>query len=263
MGNNRIYKNLRQGEVLDSSILMNLVSISCLKLNVDAADGDICVVVSQDCDIVGDIDAEPFLEFVIGKRIDKIDGNCEYGKNPRTLHLSHKDCDYLFSVHNRFFVKKDDINSFEFANEKIALTLDDKKVMKRWLGRRYTRAAFPDEFNKRLKCGTSAKIVGKEISANVSHVFFDVCDDELPDNQDYDLNVLIVVNNHLDQAKRDEIENKYFEAFSVKGINLNLFVVNEDEVTLKDLKSYRLWEKEGVSISKGHARPIEEAESIS
>lgn len=263
MNNNRVYKDLRQGDVLNFSIFENLISSSCLKLNVNAANGDICVVVSQDCDIVGDENAEPFLEFIVGNHLDKMDGNCQYGKNPRILHLLYKDSAYSFSVHNRFFVRKINFGPIEFTNEKNVLSPDDKKIMKRWLGRRYTRAAFPDEFNKRLSCGTSAKIIGKKISANISHIFFDVCDDEFPDNQDYDLNVLVVVNDGLGKAERDEIENEYLDAFSVKGINLTLSVVNEDEVTLADLKSYRLWEKEGISISKGHAGPIEEAESIS
>lgn len=60
MNNNRVYKDLRQGDVLNFSIFENLISSSCLKLNVNAANGDICVVVSQDCDIVGDENAEPF-----------------------------------------------------------------------------------------------------------------------------------------------------------------------------------------------------------
>jgi integrase/recombinase XerD len=49
---------------------------------------DVAVVISHDCDLAQLPDAEPMVEVILGKRIDRLDGNYSYAKNTRRLHLS-------------------------------------------------------------------------------------------------------------------------------------------------------------------------------
>lgn len=104
------------------------------------------------------------------------------------------------------------------------------------MGSRYTRAAFPDAFNDRMS--KAFHIADKSISSKVSHIFFDVSDEELPPTESYKLNALIVVDTD-DEELKNEIEEKYSDAFDVEGIDLYLRVVTESEVSLKKLKNYK------------------------
>lgn len=142
-------KDLRQCDIFDSSVLKSLQGFCPIKLNVELSEKSFCVVVTQDCDIVHEKkEEEPFVEFIIGNPTD--DKSCKNGKNPRKLHLENKEQILEFIIHNRFFVKKDSLVGFEFSDVLFELTSDNKKILKKWLGNRYTRAAFPDEFNIRL-----------------------------------------------------------------------------------------------------------------
>src|SRR5215467_11751242 len=48
----------------------------------------IALAISHDCDIANDnLDAEPYVEFVLGRIINEINGSYEFAKNPRILHL--------------------------------------------------------------------------------------------------------------------------------------------------------------------------------
>lgn len=254
--------DLRQCDVFDNSILKGLQKISAVNLNAVLSEQSFCVVITQDCDIVHEkTDEEPFIEFIIGNFSD--DKSCKNGKNPRKLHLENNGQILEFIIHNRFFVKKDSLTSFNFSDTLFELSNDNKKILKKWLGNRYTRAAFPDEFNNRLKKAKVAKITEKGISSKVSHIFFEVEDRELSSEEIYQLNVMVVVDNSDDVDKND-IEDAYFEAFyNIEGIETNLRVVTEDEVTLKDLHNYKRWDKDSISFSKqNQSLPIESIDKL-
>lgn len=255
-------KDLRQCDIFDSSVLKSLQSFCPIKLNVELSEKSFCVVVTQDCDIVHEKkEEEPFVEFIIGNPTD--DKSCKNGKNPRKLHLENKEQILEFIIHNRFFVKKDSLVGFEFSDVLFELTSDNKKILKKWLGNRYTRAAFPDEFNTRLAKAKVSKITEKGISSKVSHIFFEVEDSELSPDEIYQLNVMVVVETS-DDVEKGKIEDAYFEVFdNIEGIRTNLVVVTEDEVTLKDLHNYKRWDKDSISFSKqNQSLPIEEIDKL-
>ena len=240
--------DLRQCDVFDNSVLNSLQSLSPVNLNVALSEKSFCVVITQDCDIVhSPPEEEPFIEFIIGNLSE--DRSCKNGKNPRKLHLENNGQILEFIIHNRFFVKKESLVGFEFSDLLFELTPDNTKILKKWLGSRYTRAAFPDEFNKRLKNAKVEKITEKGISSKVSHIFFEVEDRELPSEEIYQLNVMVVVDNS-DEVNKNDIEDAYFEVFEhIEGIETNLRVVTEDEVTLKDLQNYKRWDKDSISLT--------------
>jgi len=262
--------DLRQCDVFDNSTLRSLQKLCPVNLNVVISENSFCVVVTQDCDIVHEKTEEPFVEFIIGNTTE--DKSCKNGKNPRKLHLVNNEQIVEFIIHNRFFVKKESLLEFKFSNDLFELNSDNKKILKKWLGNRYTRAAFPDEFNNRLRRSKISKLVDKVFSSKVSHIFFEVEDVELSPDESYELNVLIVLdfdsiykeNPDLDEEKtKDEYEKKFTEAFETDGIDLFLQVVSEDDVTLKDLKKYKRWNMDSVSYSKqNQSFPVDEIDKI-
>lgn len=148
---------------------------------------------------------------------------------------------------------------FDFPDVLFKLTTDNTKVLKKWLGNRYTRAAFPDEFNNRLAKSRVSKFIEKSFSSKVSHIFFDVEDSELSPEENYELNVLIVLdfdsmykeNSKLnEQTVKEEYEKYFADAFETDGVDVFLRVVTEDEISLKDLQNYKRWDKDSISFSK-------------
>lgn len=254
--------DLRQCDVFDNTVLKGLQELKPVNLNVALSERSFCVVITQDCDIVHTPpEDEPFIEFIIGNLSE--DKSCKNGKNPRKLHLENNGQILEFIIHNRFFVKKDSLSRFDFSNIFLELTVDNKKILKKWLGNRYTRAAFPDEFNNRLAKAKVAKLTEKGISSKVSHIFFEVADKELSAEENYQLNVMVVVDDS-EGAEKDKIEDVYFEVFdNIEGIESNLRVVTEDEVTLNALHNYKRWDKDSISFSKqNQSLPINEIDKL-
>ncbi len=253
------YKDLRQGDLIPAKHL--LLADEVISLNkIDSVTAEYCVLLSQDCDIVHEkLEEEPILEFIVCTSNLQNDGNLRNGKNPRRLQLNHNDLTLTFFIHDRFFIKKDICSSLNFT-EVDRLEEDNIRILKKWIGHRYTRSAFPDEFNRRIsKSKKASKIASKEISEQISHIFFDVEDKELLPEQDYNLNVLIVT--EADEDKKAEIEDKYFEALNVNGVKVNIHVVSEDDVPLSMLRKYKRWEKDSYSLN-GEAAPLDEIDSL-
>lgn len=74
----------------------------------------------------------------------------------------------------------------------------------------------------------------------------------------------MIVVDASDDIEKDNIENAYLEIFDdIKGIEYNLRVVTEDEVTLRDLHNYKRLDKDSISFSKqNQSLPVEEIDKI-
>lgn len=250
---------IRQCDIFSHTVIEALQKKEPINLKVDYNDDSYCVVVTQDCDIVHEKqDEEPFVEFIIcGLTNDKSYKN---GKNPRKLHLENGNKIFEFNIYNRFFVKKELLIEYKFTDASDQLTDDNKKILKKWLGNRYIRAAFPDAFNERFsQLGKKIDVfLKKSLSEKVSHIFFEVEDKELPKDEVYELNVVVVVDTENDDEK-SEICNAYEDLFGrIEGINSYVRVETEDGFTLKDLRRYKRWDKDSISFSKpNHSFPVE------
>ena len=254
------YKDLRQGDLIPAKQLLSVDGIIALT-KLDSTTAKYCALLSQDCDIVHEkLEEEPLLEFIICSSVIQNDGNLKNGKNPRRLQLIHNDLTLTFFIHDRFFIKKEICSSLNFT-EADRLEEDNIRILKKWVGHRYTRSAFPDEFNKRLASSKNfSKIASKEISEQISHIFFDVEDKELISEEIYHLNVLIVT--EANENKKSEIEDKYFEALDVNGVEVKIHAVSEDEVPLSMLRKYKRWEKDSYSLKGEVAAPLDEIDSL-
>src|SRR5579883_3521016 len=57
----------------------------------DPSQEPVVVVISHDCDLAQPIDKEPNCEAIVGRTVDKLDGNFAWAKTARRLHLPFSD----------------------------------------------------------------------------------------------------------------------------------------------------------------------------
>jgi hypothetical protein len=147
------------------------------------------VVISHDCDLAQPSEIEPVVEVIVGRFIDgPPNGNFTQCKNLRRLHL---ECSAgtttcvveLEAVQRRSIPKDTAVAGVAGIVEHIpctahSMTGKERNTLQLWLAARYRRAAFPDEFDRRLKHETSiaAKLAKafKDSGRHIRAVFFDV-----------------------------------------------------------------------------------------
>lgn len=168
----------RQGKLLQKE------AIDALKLHSeDASEETIAIVASHDCDLAQDPSVEPNVELILGRLIEK-DGNFTHAKNPRKLHIGFVSGTPLwceFEATKKISVDK--VELFRFAPRNDAeLTFESLSAFQMWLGSRYRRSAFADEFERRLTKDTKlAEKIAKAVKPHgelIVGIFFDVDDGE-------------------------------------------------------------------------------------
>ena len=84
----------------------------------------------------------------------------------------------------------------------------------------------------------------------------------MSENETYTLNVMVVVD--ASDSEKIQIEEAYDGYFyDIKGIESFVRVVTEDEVTLKDLRNYKRWDKDSISFSKtNQSSPVEVIDQV-
>ena len=119
------------------------------------ADDSLHILVSQDCDIAHQsYDVEPFIEFLIAtrRRAADEDKGLQWGKHPRRFQFSmqHQGIVALYeiNVNNRYRAPREMLLG---GLPKGRLNAKLTEAICRWVAKRYTRPAFPDEFNRRSR----------------------------------------------------------------------------------------------------------------
>ena len=159
----------RQGDILttDGAKTLGLV-------HPESADDTAVVVISHDCDIVQKIDIEPTVEVIIGREIDKPDGNYLNAKSARTLHLPFTvGSDNSITIELSATLKRQ-IDKSSLLSQQPTATLkpsfDERRILQRWLAIRYFRAAFPDEFVARLSAFGIEERIKKILASSQAHL---------------------------------------------------------------------------------------------
>lgn len=164
----------RQGNVLpdDASKALALSHPEC-------PERTFVVVISHDCDLAADPDREPFVELVTGRVIDAIKAD-SHAKSARRLQIEFHGPQGLLAAElsavHKAFVKKDDLAPFDPRTD-ASLDAQGLSILQRWLAARYRRAAFPDEFERRVKEAKMPRRIEKALDTAGKHVvavFFDV-----------------------------------------------------------------------------------------
>lgn len=217
-----------------------------------ALDGDLFLLVSQDCDIVRSSEVEPDIEFVGGSFADRPNGQLTFGKNPRRLQLTLPSGDETdarlveLDIRKRAIVAKSAVADLR-PSDSLRCAGEPLRVVTRWLAKRYSRPAFPDEFNRRLQSvygridRLSKKASGRDISSIL--IALSPRDEDLPDGEDYELVVWLTV---PDDARNDGTRfaeaSAFQERFEEILTDCNGIQVREVElrchsdVTLRDLE---------------------------
>jgi hypothetical protein len=162
----------RQGHVLPDDAAAALGLVTGAK--------DAVIIVSHDCDLAQTPDREPNLEVIVGRLIDKADGNFTFGKAPRCLHLTFSAGTAELTVEllgsEKQPIGKDRLGEFAPASE-VILSAKELETLQRWLAARYWRSAFPDEFDYRLeKTGVHARLykILKRHGPSIMAIYFDL-----------------------------------------------------------------------------------------
>ncbi len=257
----------RQGHVLPDD------AVKAFGLSTDTTTSVLAIVVSHDCDLAQDPSVEPRAEIIVGHRIATADGNFTYAKNARRLHLTfsgggeHLTADLVASCKST--VVKDQLAEYEPV-ENVKLTLIEGNILQRWLAARYRRAAFPDEFDRRLERTGIRDRLGKILKSagtSIAAIYFDVDQgQDIPraeDDDPYTLAIYLLFSTETDpesaeqaaEAAKQKIKNAFREKCSSKETgtwhDIQLIaceVISDQAMTVQQAETLKRWSADHISL---------------
>jgi hypothetical protein len=219
------------------------------------------MVVSQDCDIIhGSIEGEPYAEVLFAHKLEGCpDGSFTYGKNPRRLQFaitSERTPQYHECLaQERYILDRRILVDFA-ADPANIIESSSLYIVRNWLAARYTRTAFPDEFNARIanelrRQSRTLKARGNSLSG----IYVAVTPwEELGDSDVYRVELYATVETDVwsDSVIRSEMETLISDIAtamnSCEGIEVENFELrSEDAITLADLRFLRRWDYDYLS----------------
>lgn len=240
--------NYRQGCLVSATSLGDAVS------GIDTpADIDYYVVITHDCDIANDnLVAEPVIELISARIVEKSNGNFEYAKNPRKLHLAWEGeeddiCLELVST-DKFSLPKLVLKDIQVVSG-YSLDQYSRRTLQSWLAARYKRQALPDNLQNRLS--KFIDYLGKKGRSNHGSLIGYWVDyhphEELDEDTPYEFSLSVVFSTDDPEAQEkasalvDDIKESFSGLISkAKKGDVILEVCgsySEEEFTLRDLRS--------------------------
>jgi hypothetical protein len=238
-------------------------SLEGLTLNRPLEADDLLILISQDCDIVcPSYDNEPYVELLVARAVpqDKRDGTLFHGKNPRRLQFQMEAAEghllYEVNIHEKSRLDRKSLVGVEAAAgpRPDASVVD---VLTKWTAKRYTRAAFPTNFNER--CRPVMGRIGRKLKARgdlLTGIFLRLDTlEELPAGEDYRVILRVTArsedledidNNDAAIALITDIEIALNECEGIDVVDAAL--VPEDDFTLADLREVRRWDYDYLSF---------------
>lgn len=253
----------RQGSVLraDTATTFGLV-------NPEDSQNTCVVVISHDCDLANDnLRAEPQVEVIVGRVVAKEDNNFLHGKVARKLHLP-----MLLDGRSTFIElaapAKTTLPKMALAahapNASFSIDAKNLSVLRAWLGARYRRSVFADEFNNRMKSTRLAEkltSLARQYGEVVSVVGFTVDGGKIVERDAEDSYELKVTFIHIpgDDAeatldRMDELVKKFQDAAAEclkdgKQIRLKSCVaISEDDLRVSRARQLSEWDLEYLSM---------------
>ena len=232
-------------------------------------DGDLLVVISQDCDIAYKSDSdEPLIEAALFKTSKPHDNN-NYAASVRTLNIKWRDSTFSAQLKDIVWLEKPDLLKIQPAD---VLDDDTRFTLKTWRANRYIREPFPDAFNELFS--PTLKNRHSELYA-LHHCIrgIYIALNNYEENPKYQVALLAIVShditredfsrvlqcmeewcNALDATGRlqDVVLNE-IELVSPRGvrIKLELPVMRETEITVATLSAFRKFNMDYISLSQG------------
>lgn len=222
---------------------------------VPLASDDILIVISHSCDLVHhDLDSEPYLQVLLARKAREPDGNLTYGKNVRRLQfdvqINGEEIAYEALAHEVFRLPRTVLSGASPDDSRLLLA-KEIDLLKQWVVKRYSRVAFPDEFNGRIsKVSNKIRKLLKKQGERIEGVYVLLeTDEELSAKDDYRISIVATMleGDHDNPEARTEAEStlSQVEAHfgSCEGIEiLETFVKSEAEFSLSDLRVFRRWD---------------------
>jgi hypothetical protein len=223
------------------------------------------LVVSHDCDVAcPKLDQEPTVEVLHGTLVEDLSGTLKHGKNPRVIHLPLQ-LDGAGRIvegwaRNRFFADRRYLGLEPPAG---SLAQMERRQLRRWLAGRYVRAAFPDEFNERVR--PAADKIHKQAAkkgADLTALFLYVRDEELESGTDYEIELIATMSTdsfnepearQVCQQLLNKIETELDKCAGIRVMESELR--SEAEISLDDLALLKRWDWEYLSLRNDPPEP--------
>jgi len=242
-------------------------------------DDTMVIVASHDCDLTQTPDREPYVEVIVGHQISEVDGNNTYAKNPRTLHIEFQNDKSIlceFFITEKRSIPKEVLADF-VPHSDASLAPADLYAFQCWLAARYSRSAFPDEFERRLnEANLTEKIVKavKPSSSAIKAILFDISGGpEIAQGLDdiYLLDIILLYASEPDALHAEviakKVANKIKDAFSAKlfdkksgnwrSIELRYIDAISDEVmTVRTAEIYKKLRLDYLSLRSDPQQPV-------
>lgn len=240
----------RQGSIAPADLTDSLRQDRGAEIPGDA----LLLVASHDCDVTNaSFTAEPDVEFLVARPVARINGTFTRGKNPRRLHLEILTPDgpraFDLAAGDRFRTSRRQLLG-RGPREGYSVQPQDRRLLARWLAKRYDRAAFPAAFDARWKpARDEIRRLLERTGHFVDHPFIAVQDAELPEGEAYRIIVRGVIS--VENAAGPETRAQAQECVDglaallddCAGIGvLDSALVAEDEFTLHDLARAKYWD---------------------
>jgi len=259
----------RQGQVLGRNAQAHFGLV-----NSRDPDASCVVVISHDCDLANDqLEVEPDVEVVVGRIVDKSDGNFAWGKAPRTLHLqvlrNGQPATIELAQTAKAKLPKRELAQF-VSDPEFGIQPEALSTLRSWLAARYARSAFPDTLVNRFKhCKAEerfVKLLGPS-GALISFVYFDLDQGnnvERPHGDDYELSIVLVFvpgDNPSKAAEAAEalavrIETELDERLEAGGVSLTgCMAISEDDITVSQARVLSQWRLEHMTHRAADDQP--------
>ncbi len=263
----------RQGQLLSKEAIeaLGLFPVT------DAKD-TLAIVASHDCDLASGSDREPFVEVIVGLKVIK-DGNHTHGKNPRKLHIEFSGETSFwgeFEASSKRSIDKHSLMLHSPLNHS-RLNAENQATFQFWLASRYRRAAFPDEFERRLKANKLTENIAtilKPLGSLITGLFFSVDSDEEMTHSGkkntfiLDITLLYIeddsliegekIANALAQSLTSVFRKKLFDPEKNQWQDIELRsceAVSEAALSYQDFKIMKRWRLDYISLGADPQQP--------
>ena len=265
----------RQGAVLSEKVAE--AATQAAPEHVQHQEDDWLIITSHDCDISNfSLIKEPVVEVIRARstKAKSVDKQKAWGRNPRTIHFEamHDETKIILEcdVHDRWTFRRELLllctpNSSKSVDDQI------RRILAEWLAKRYIRAAFPTQFDRRWR-GEKSKnlkiwidllaknnkwIQGEYIWLNT---FEELSSDTTPYHCDFLISIPSKRTKCSDWSKqKEEIEDdilKFWSQFE-PGIKCGLVeILGTDEITLDNLSHFHRFDADWLSFSDNDEYPI-------
>ncbi|TAK63193.1 hypothetical protein [Methylobacter sp.] len=238
--------------------------VSSMAENHSQDESFVFIAITHDCAIINDsLIAEPFLEYIVARKIGKLDGNFTHTKNPRKLHIEleidNSSIPFELNIIDRAFLNR----ALLLKNkpvQHVRLIDSQKATLVRWLANRYMGQALPDQFEKRIDPvrGKLNKLLSKTEANGMLAIYIELNPrDELASDKNYTLTVALIYEEAAFRKLIDEdcldryVDNIKVAFQNAPGIDISGVVpLSEKDFPLYDQRRKIRWRSDHSSFKQ-------------